>query len=67
MMKDDELHAVWNRSSFCADHTCVEVAAHGGAVLVRDGKDVSRPHLRFDAREWADFVEAVTAGEFRGL
>lgn len=45
---------------------CVEVAfGDDGSTIVRDSKlgDAS-PVLRFTAREWDLFTEAVTSGEF---
>lgn len=57
---------IFRKSSFCDDMTCVEVAAvPGGDILVRDTKnDEDGPVLRFTAKEWVDFLNGVTAGEF---
>ncbi|MFF7339654.1 DUF397 domain-containing protein [Streptomyces sp. NPDC008163] len=49
----------WFKSSFSdssSGNNCVEVAAAPGAVLVRDSKDVHRPHLAPTPRAWAAFV-----------
>lgn len=53
----------WQRSTFCADKSCVEVAKDGDTVLVGDGKDPG-PALSFTMGEWAAFVAGVKAGEF---
>ncbi|MFF4247037.1 DUF397 domain-containing protein [Streptomyces sp. NPDC001822] len=49
---------VWSRSSYSAGDggECVEVASTGHAVLVRDSKDVTRPHLTVSPARWAHFV-----------
>ncbi|OKJ70319.1 DUF397 domain-containing protein [Streptomyces sp. CB02460] len=49
----------WFKSSYSSSgdgNDCVEVAAAPGAVLVRDSKDVHRPHLAHPPRAWAAFV-----------
>jgi len=55
----------WRKSSRCGNTTCVEVAKVGNEYLVRDGKDLGTTPLRFTEEEWAAFVDAVKAGEFR--
>ncbi|WP_329036182.1 DUF397 domain-containing protein [Streptomyces sp. NBC_00178] len=49
---------VWSRSSYSAGDggECAEVAATPHAVLVRDSKDVTRPHLTVSPARWAQFV-----------
>lgn len=52
-------------SSFCTSGGCVEVAPlENGAVLVRDGKDRSRPAHLYTVAEWRDFIAGVKNGEF---
>ncbi|WP_327119872.1 DUF397 domain-containing protein [Streptomyces sp. NBC_01341] len=48
----------WSRSTYSAGDggECVEVASSGHAVLVRDSKDVTRPHLTVSPAHWAQFV-----------
>ncbi|MFD6276472.1 DUF397 domain-containing protein [Streptomyces sp. NPDC060209] len=48
----------WFRSSYSAGDggECVEVATTARAVLVRDSKDVARPHLTVAPARWAHFV-----------
>lgn len=48
----------WFKSSHSAGDggECVEVASSGPAVLVRDSKDVNRPHLTVSPAHWVRFV-----------
>ncbi|WP_406287193.1 DUF397 domain-containing protein [Streptomyces sp. NBC_00209] len=49
----------WIKSSYSSNGNegdCIEVAAAPGAVLVRDSKDVRRPHLAPTPQAWAAFV-----------
>ncbi|MFD5728912.1 DUF397 domain-containing protein [Streptomyces sp. NPDC058368] len=51
--------AAWFRSSYSSSgdgNDCVEVATARDAVLVRDSKDVHRPHLAHAPHAWAAFV-----------
>jgi len=57
----------WQKSSFCADHSCVEVARIDDYIAVRDGKDRRGRPLMFDNEAWSGFVAAVSAGEFENL
>lgn len=49
---------VWVMSTRSSNEggACVEVAATPHAVLVRDSKDVTRPHLTVSPAPWAQFV-----------
>ncbi|WP_143232730.1 DUF397 domain-containing protein [Actinoplanes regularis] len=55
----------WVRSRHCNSGSCVEVAAMGATMAVRDSKlaDAS-PVLMFDRGAWSDFLAGVNAGEF---
>ncbi|MFF7456866.1 DUF397 domain-containing protein [Kitasatospora sp. NPDC008115] len=50
---------VWFKSSYSGNEggECVEVAEATSAVLVRDSKDKSGPHLTFSPAAWQAFVE----------
>ncbi|WP_380280857.1 DUF397 domain-containing protein [Kitasatospora purpeofusca] len=50
---------VWFKSSYSGNEggACVEVAEATEAVLVRDSKDKSGPHLTFSSAAWEAFVE----------
>ena len=55
-----ELH--WRTSSYSGGGggNCVEVAGGRDTVLVRDSKDVSRPHLAAAPVAWSAFLDFVT-------
>lgn len=52
----------WRKA--CADKSCVEVAAAGDEILVRDSKDPDGTVLRFTLDEWTAFTAGVRAGQF---
>ncbi|MFI6287451.1 DUF397 domain-containing protein [Streptomyces sp. NPDC051018] len=56
-MSDTE--PVWFKSLYSgtAGDNCVEVATIEGAVLVRDSKDLARPHVTVNPQGWAQFIE----------
>jgi|1185.fasta_scaffold511100_2 predicted secreted Zn-dependent protease len=55
----------WQRSDFCGNGACVEVAsAATGVILVRDSKDPDGPKLRFTRAEWDAFVAGIKADYF---
>jgi hypothetical protein len=56
----------WRKSSYSGGQggNCVEVAGHGGMILVRDTKDHGHgPVYRFPAARWRAFVAGVRNGE----
>lgn len=57
----------WQRSSFCSDGACVEVAPFDDGVAIRDSKNPNEHGLWFPAPVWNTFVSRVLAGEFRSL
>ena len=57
--------AVWLKSTYSADNGCVEVAALGDHVGVRDSKDRNGPRLLFTQEEWIAFITGVRDGEFQ--
>ena len=54
----------WQRSSFCGNSACVEVARVGDEWLMRNSTDVDGPVLRFTREEWTAFESGVRNGEF---
>lgn len=56
----------WRKASYsAANGGCVEVASHGGMVLVRDTKDNGRgPVHGFTRVGWAAFMASIRVGEF---
>lgn len=57
------VEVAFRKSSF-SRATCVEVAAIGGEVVVRDSKDPEGTALRFTNDEWTAFIAGVKADEF---
>lgn len=53
----------WRKSSYSGTQggNCVEVADHGGRMLVRDTKDRQGPVLTFSAEAWRRFAGQVKA------
>ena len=54
----------WQKSSYCGNSACVEVAVTSDAILVRDARNPQIPPLVFTTEEWDAFVKGVKAGEF---
>lgn len=53
----------WRKSSASmGDNECVEVAALGPAVLVRDSRDRSTGALVLDSAQWSALVNAIQNG-----
>lgn len=63
-MEHDGQSLAWRKSSASATGNCVEVAARGDSILVRDTKDRGGAVLAFTASEWQAFLTGVGAGEF---
>jgi hypothetical protein len=57
----------WIKSSFCGSNACVEVAATGDRVLMRDSKNPDREPLDLARPVWWEFIDGVTAGDFQDL
>jgi hypothetical protein len=57
----DVTAAAWRKSSYSGSNggACIEVAAAGLAVAVRDSKDPDGPLLAFAADTWKAFAEQV--------
>ncbi|MFF0408892.1 DUF397 domain-containing protein [Kitasatospora sp. NPDC004745] len=53
----------WRKSSYSGNEggACVEIAETTEAVLVRDSKDASGPHLAFSPDAWASFLAFAVA------
>ncbi|MFJ8621403.1 DUF397 domain-containing protein [Kitasatospora sp. NPDC093550] len=59
------VEVAWRKSSYSSNEggECVEVAETTAAVLVRDSKDASGPHLTFDPAAWRAFVSFAASAE----
>jgi hypothetical protein len=50
---------LWRKSSYSGQQECVEVAAAGGDVLVRDSRSPRGPTLAISSAAWRDFLTTV--------
>ena len=57
----------WLVSTFCAGGNCVQVAAIGDAIAIRDSKNPDGPVLRYSPEEWRDFLAGAKNGDFDSL
>ncbi|MDB1088756.1 DUF397 domain-containing protein [Streptomyces sp. ACA25] len=60
-MKYEHAQLQWLKSSYSSGEggACVEVAADGAAIRVRDSKKRGGPQLAFSSVTWAGFVAGV--------
>ncbi|MBO0814150.1 MAG: MFS transporter [Actinobacteria bacterium] len=59
---------LWHKSSHCATAgACIEVAADGGAFLIRDSENPAGLTLRVTAAEFGDFLTRTKDGAFDSL
>jgi predicted secreted Zn-dependent protease len=54
----------WRKSSASGGGNCVEVAASGDSILIRDTKDRAGAVLTFTENEWKAFIVGVHGEEF---
>jgi hypothetical protein len=54
----------WQRSTYCAHSSCVEVALLDDQVVIRDSKNAEGPMLFFTREEWTAFLAGARRGEF---
>ena len=57
----------WRRPAHCTRNACIEVAAQGEEVLIRDGKSPAGAVQRYSRDEFARFIEAAKAGQYDDL
>jgi hypothetical protein len=60
----DLAELAWRKSSLSGQNGCVEVAAAGQLIAVRDSKNPEGGHLMYNAQEWRAFLAGVRNGEF---
>lgn len=58
-----EPRIAWRKSTMSDTGACVEVAAAGGSVLVRDSANPSQIVLKLSLRAWSVFLRRVRRGE----
>ena len=56
----------WRKASFCQTGECVEIAAHDGAVIMRNSSQPDGGYLYFTPEDFGSFLERAKAGEFNG-
>jgi hypothetical protein len=54
---------VWQRSSFCANGQCAEVATDGVFVYLRNSREPEKV-IRLDLDEWAALKQGIHNGDF---
>jgi hypothetical protein len=58
----------WRKAQLSTTNgSCVEVAAAGGKIALRDSKDPSGPILVYTPAEWDAFLDGAKKGEFDDL
>jgi len=55
---------LWRKARASGTSNCVEVAARGHTIYVRDSKCPDGPTLAFTTAEWVAFLTGAQAGEF---
>jgi hypothetical protein len=58
-----DLPTAWRRSSACIPTNCVEVAARGHEVLIRDSASPYGPVLRVPGTAWRQFIRHIALGQ----
>ena len=67
MVDSSQAQLRWKKSLKSGLNGCVEVAADGDSVLIRDSKDPTGPFLRLTADQWAEFLDRTRRGDFDWL
>ncbi|BCB80199.1 hypothetical protein GCM10022251_06320 [Phytohabitans flavus] len=60
-MRLEDAGIIWRKSTKSGDSECLEFAAVGDLVLIRDSKDAGGPRLQFLNDAWRSFVSALRA------
>ena len=58
---------IWHTRVRCESGTCVEVAARGKSILIRNAADPDGLHVTLTRDEWQMFVARVKDGEFDSI
>jgi hypothetical protein len=57
-----QIRLQWRKSTASGLNGCVEVAADGNTVLVRDSKDPTGPVLGLTTEQWTRFLDLTKQG-----
>lgn len=57
----------WRRSLSCSNGACVEVAASGPMIFIKDSKAPAGPVLSYTAAEFREFIAGAKNGDFDDL
>lgn len=52
----------WHHSTYCNGGSCIEAAAKGEGVALRDSESTGAPCLVFTADEWCHFLAQIKDG-----
>jgi Domain of unknown function (DUF397) len=53
-------NVLWHKSSRSAGQTnCVEIAATGSIIGIRDSKNLNSPILLFSHHQWQNFIQVM--------
>jgi hypothetical protein len=66
MAGTEESRIAWRKSSTSTDGNCVQIAADGGWVLIRDSADRDGAVLRFPPAAWSAFTARARANPGSG-
>jgi hypothetical protein len=54
----------WTSAKACTGGQCIQVAAMGDSVAVRDSKNPDGAILTYSVDEWTNFLKGVKNGDF---
>ncbi|WP_310371356.1 DUF397 domain-containing protein [Catenuloplanes atrovinosus] len=55
--------AGWQRSSYCGNGACVEIASDDARRYMRDAKEIQSPILAFSNAAWGSFISDIKSGQ----
>ena len=64
MMQEQSVDVDWRTSSVCSVNGCIEVAALGESIAVRDSKNPDSTIQMYSPEEWTAFLDGITNGDF---
>jgi hypothetical protein len=60
-------HPIWRSAISCTGGQCIQVAAIGNGVAIRDSKNPAGAILVYSTEEWETFVAGAKNGDFDDL